>query len=121
MLTRSRKRDEKEAFFFHFMASGCVDVAFNHAVRRRATVTCVQSRKACIGHSGNMHRLEFETLATVDRHQTNCLHVQRPCRYLTEISFFGKKNELTHTIKYRSEEHTSELQSPMYLVCRLLI
>src|SRR5437762_5289943 len=23
--------------------------------------------------------------------------------------------------KYRSEEHTSELQSPMYLVCRLLL
>src|SRR5437879_8854134 len=24
-------------------------------------------------------------------------------------------------LKYRSEEHTSELQSPMYLVCRLLL
>src|ERR1017187_10611416 len=26
---------------------------------------------------------------------------------------------LVHTDKERSEEHTSELQSPMYLVCRL--
>ena len=26
-----------------------------------------------------------------------------------------------YTIKTRSEEHTSELQSPMYLVCRLLL
>src|SRR5437879_2963395 len=26
-----------------------------------------------------------------------------------------------HTNYYRSEEHTSELQSPMYLVCRLLL
>src|SRR5437762_8103530 len=25
------------------------------------------------------------------------------------------------TASYRSEEHTSELQSPMYLVCRLLL
>src|SRR5437764_2002463 len=25
------------------------------------------------------------------------------------------------TLRYRSEEHTSELQSPMYLVCRLLL
>src|SRR5437762_7870895 len=25
------------------------------------------------------------------------------------------------TVKVRSEEHTSELQSPMYLVCRLLL
>src|ERR1017187_10611714 len=27
----------------------------------------------------------------------------------------------TGRIEYRSEEHTSELQSPMYLVCRLLL
>src|SRR5437879_8067363 len=26
-----------------------------------------------------------------------------------------------HFIAFRSEEHTSELQSPMYLVCRLLL
>src|SRR5437762_10528365 len=26
-----------------------------------------------------------------------------------------------HTVARRSEEHTSELQSPMYLVCRLLL
>src|SRR5437879_10652329 len=28
---------------------------------------------------------------------------------------------LTQEIQQRSEEHTSELQSPMYLVCRLLL
>src|SRR5437763_5779888 len=28
---------------------------------------------------------------------------------------------VTSTIALRSEEHTSELQSPMYLVCRLLL
>src|SRR5437764_11427207 len=27
----------------------------------------------------------------------------------------------TETASFRSEEHTSELQSPMYLVCRLLL
>src|SRR5437879_6654668 len=27
----------------------------------------------------------------------------------------------SHVRAYRSEEHTSELQSPMYLVCRLLL
>src|SRR5437762_7937765 len=34
------------------------------------------------------------------------------------------RHELEHTlqaIRSRSEEHTSELQSPMYLVCRLLL
>src|SRR5437764_7442725 len=28
---------------------------------------------------------------------------------------------VTQTLQERSEEHTSELQSPMYLVCRLLL
>src|SRR5437764_9288477 len=34
--------------------------------------------------------------------------------YLTQKPQFGH-------FQYRSEEHTSELQSPMYLVCRLLL
>src|SRR5437764_9137604 len=34
------------------------------------------------------------------------------------IMFFGINHFITFT---RSEEHTSELQSPMYLVCRLLL
>src|SRR5437879_8024887 len=29
--------------------------------------------------------------------------------------------EEIHKLPHRSEEHTSELQSPMYLVCRLLL
>src|SRR5437762_13260845 len=29
--------------------------------------------------------------------------------------------EVTYSASWRSEEHTSELQSPMYLVCRLLL
>src|SRR5437879_6846251 len=32
---------------------------------------------------------------------------------------FGKR--ANDSILFRSEEHTSELQSPMYLVCRLLL
>src|ERR1017187_10697972 len=49
---------------------------------------------------------------------------------LVSASSFGKKTEEKHyggnvaaaksVGKLRSEEHTSELQSPMYLVCRLL-
>src|ERR1017187_8404876 len=31
------------------------------------------------------------------------------------------KKEISHVFVQRSEEHTSELQSPMYLVCRLLL
>src|SRR5437762_9309668 len=36
------------------------------------------------------------------------------------ISYVNRSPETLHDF-YRSEEHTSELQSPMYLVCRLLL
>src|SRR5437762_4072945 len=37
------------------------------------------------------------------------------------IARSGKASSLYATWRSRSEEHTSELQSPMYLVCRLLL
>src|ERR1017187_10765887 len=42
------------------------------------------------------------------------LRPDRRERQHPELEFAGRKN-------LRSEEHTSELQSPMYLVCRLLL
>src|SRR5437879_11368778 len=38
-----------------------------------------------------------------------------------EYSGFGATGALQQGRYQRSEEHTSELQSPMYLVCRLLL
>src|SRR5437879_7704244 len=40
-----------------------------------------------------------------------------------ELDFFkgALKKSNSNTFSARSEEHTSELQSPMYLVCRLLL
>src|ERR1017187_5368131 len=37
------------------------------------------------------------------------------------LDLAGKAVNLTGMVDDRSEEHTSELQSPMYLVCRLLL
>src|SRR5437762_11027498 len=47
-----------------------------------------------------------------------CQHGVEPVTRIT-----SRDNELSHVrdIEHRSEEHTSELQSPMYLVCRLLL
>src|SRR5437764_9768914 len=39
---------------------------------------------------------------------------------IDDVSKFAKKADLIAQLE-RSEEHTSELQSPMYLVCRLLL
>src|SRR5687767_15420506 len=45
---------------------------------------------------------------------------QRPSR--SPIQFFGRKApEVCRDLFFRSEEHTSELQSLAYLVCRLLL
>src|SRR5437762_5011634 len=40
-----------------------------------------------------------------------------PANWLSDVDHLLPKQ----TIAIRSEEHTSELQSPMYLVCRLLL
>src|ERR1017187_1734082 len=37
------------------------------------------------------------------------------------VALHGLYSNPQQIMKYRSEEHTSELQSPMYLVCRLLL
>src|SRR5438876_7507320 len=36
-------------------------------------------------------------------------------------SFVGALSALPSAVEFRSEEHTSELQSPVHLVCRLLL
>src|SRR5437762_6194836 len=49
-----------------------------------------------------------------------------PICSVTDSIWYGKPwlvafKEMIDGLIYRSEEHTSELQSPMYLVCRLLL
>src|SRR3712207_7637267 len=44
---------------------------------------------------------------------------KRPFRFLVERML--KLAEKTHPLSNRSEEHTSELQSRQYIVCRLLL
>src|SRR5437879_11606093 len=55
--------------------------------------------------------------------------VARRLRYRPNLHARSLRSKRTHTVGVvvfdltdpRSEEHTSELQSPMYLVCRLLL
>src|SRR5437764_4839740 len=46
----------------------------------------------------------------------SCMHLRRVMRRRT-----GTASQQAFIQQARSEEHTSELQSPMYLVCRLLL
>src|SRR5437762_10483783 len=51
-----------------------------------------------------------------DRRPAQGIAIERSRRRITEAALLRRCTEME-----RSEEHTSELQSPMYLVCRLLL
>src|SRR5437763_3598297 len=44
-----------------------------------------------------------------------------PADLIGQASVIDEKHQSDGKQMFRSEEHTSELQSPMYLVCRLLL
>src|SRR5437879_10308765 len=58
--------------------------------------------------------------AGADKVSVNTPAVQRPALLSELAAEFGSQCVVL-AIDARSEEHTSELQSPMYLVCRLLL
>src|SRR5687768_18097148 len=55
--------------------------------------------------------------------QTGCHQVKAPCFNLIKTVLFPKVELRTplNRLPLRSEEHTSELQSRLHLVCRLLL
>ena len=54
---------------------------------------------------------------TVNQHHDTSVSLMTDMGYV--LGYFTSIDEAIDTC--RSEEHTSELQSPMYLVCRLLL
>src|ERR1017187_2898337 len=72
-------------------------------------------RTAIASHSEQTH--EAVTVANVARLR------EKLYRQLPEVEVVGidEAQFFDQSIVQRSEEHTSELQSPMYLVCRLLL
>src|SRR5256885_12775375 len=51
----------------------------------------------------------------------SCSEASRFCRSAPAVSSSTARRETTTLLRLRSEEHTSELQSPCNLVCRLLL
>src|SRR5437763_7244703 len=80
----------------------------------------------CFGPPQHLH--SFPTRRSSDSHAGKSQYywhgriegdVTMPCRRCLNEAHAHVEDE-SHVI-FRSEEHTSELQSPMYLVCRLLL
>src|SRR5437762_4000503 len=64
-------------------------------------------------------RVRYEPIQPVPfPHDLHVSQLGMDCRYCHSFVDMAAHSNLPNT--QRSEEHTSELQSPMYLVCRLL-
>src|SRR5437762_8283865 len=64
-------------------------------------------------HFGNLGKRDPKTATAMTQHRIKFVQLMHAARNLFNWhAKFGRQ---------RSEEHTSELQSPMYLVCRLLL
>src|SRR5256885_3607201 len=63
--------------------------------------------------SGQTHIVSFHVPFTAAQFLAQAVQAQMPVRYFRDIT--------ASTRRLRSEEHTSELQSPCNLVCRLLL
>src|SRR5437762_9605882 len=86
-----------------------------HASSGKTTLS--EAMLACagvIGRTGNI--AQGSTVS--DYHVSEKQHQISTQTSLMHCTWMGKKLNILDT---RSEEHTSELQSPMYLVCRLLL
>src|SRR2546426_2731202 len=105
----------------------------------RDTPAQVEGTSLLQGHS-DAHRAGFQIQAPAPRHFLfqgagyldqgkrvlirTALKVNAACVHFNPVEprgWVGSRRALSRWLRYRSEEHTSELQSPCNLVCRLLL
>src|SRR5437868_9529814 len=67
------------------------------------------------------HLHSFPTRRSSDLLETLSLRVQRHVDNALALAEWLEQHEAVEFVEYRSEEHTSELQSRFDLVCRLLL
>src|SRR2546426_10789406 len=84
----------------------------SHVVRRREALAAVEQARQRVVALADLHQLVQAHVPAGDRidvvdHRLELEPVER------------RAHEVTHPDRVRSEEHTSELQSPCNLVCRL--
>src|ERR1017187_552932 len=83
-------------------------------LKRRATIFAISSS------SGGSKRVAFRTGPYSELLFEDSFRRMRSTASTKSRRSTGSRDSLTTSATARSEEHTSELQSPMYLVCRLL-
>src|SRR5437762_9169165 len=99
-------------FFFFFQAEDGI---------RDTSVTGVQTCALPIfQRESNMARFTANP-ERFDPYKNFKFRVRWDGRYVAGVSKVSALKRSTEVVEHRSEEHTSELQSPMYLVCRLLL
>src|SRR3712207_8108421 len=95
-------------FFFFFQAEdGIRDIGVT------GVQTCALPIYVEWEHHVLQHGERVEERRTLENHTHFTAHVN--------LLFLAHRHEVAPVVKYRSEEHTSELQSRQYLACRLLL
>src|SRR5690348_17702128 len=79
----------------------------------------LQAIRGMVGLDGAVYRLVRITV--VGGQCAEARLVARESRRLSIEDRSGRRNRCQASAQTRSEEHTSELQSPVHLVCRLLL
>src|SRR5437879_9938550 len=78
---------------------------------------------AIVNREEELVKLQGDWLVAFEtrEHELRTITEQMHARQEESAELHGSLAQLASVFKDRSEEHTSELQSPMYLVCRLLL
>src|SRR5437762_4701710 len=110
-------------------ASGCT-IRVSSSARSRCAVPCAPAPASIFmllpGGSGTYGGLQTSSCGFAVRrrlsvpadHKSDCANLDRS---LKPSARAFRAATSAASLSMRSEEHTSELQSPMYLVCRLLL
>src|ERR1017187_10593821 len=113
---------------FQFFQRRAAALADHRICRVFANVRRVVPAAVALGSVGFLHFNMYSTGTVArSRHEFNRRHNEQVAEFVSMarqhgISWIGSRDHqlrLQTLSDLRSEEHTSELQSPMYLVCRL--
>src|SRR5437762_11373839 len=109
--SRSARLDTKLCWCYRWKPDRWIRRRSRRARGRRRSRSSVFAFARC-SRGGADERSLARTRAVEDQRTTNRTKVHEGRR----VGVIRR-----HSLELRSEEHTSELQSPMYLVCRLLL
>src|SRR5437762_10637198 len=105
-----------------FWLRGCLRRRFGHRLRGESKARSLgRKRRKFLDQRIHARQLKDGGRLRGDSSQLDGTIQARDLFHATQQALNASQIDVFQSRKIRSEEHTSELQSPMYLVCRLLL